>query len=162
MIRKIIFTVCVVYSLFLTEAVLFDLAGRWFLPNLLLLGIIYFDLAFGLRYSLSAAVLAGVLQDSYGTGMFGWNIFTYVLCSLLTTGLKRYLHYVASRRSRLMLVFCVTSAQFFVYFCLQGIWGKVDVTESIKFIFLPEMLTTLIVTSFVFNQLRKCVLKLFV
>lgn len=130
------------------------------MPNLLLLGIIYFNLAFGIRYSIFAAVLAGVFKDSFGVGIFGINIFSFVICAYMTTILKRYLHYVASRGSRLLLVFCVTVVHALVHFSLQLMFGTVDVIQFFQFVFVPEILTTLLITSFTFAQLKKCALRL--
>jgi rod shape-determining protein MreD len=158
--RKIgLITVCVVLF-FLIEFILFNLGGRWFMPNLLLLLIIYFNLAFGIRYSIFTAVLSGLLKDSFSTDIFGLNIFSYVVCAYMTTFLKRYLHYVASRRSRLLLVLCVTVIDVIAHFCLQMMFGNVHGIQVFQYIFVPEVITTLMVTSFTFNQLRKCVLKL--
>jgi len=158
--RKIILIALVVFVFFLIEFFLFNLGGRWFMPNLLLLVIIYFNLAFGIRYSIFAAVLAGIIKDSFGAGVFGVHIFSFVLCAHMTTILKRYLQYVASRRSRLLLVLCVTIIHIMGYFFLQLIVGKVNIVQVLTFVAIPEILTTLLVTSFIFAQLRKCVLKL--
>jgi len=130
------------------------------MPNLLLLAIIYFNLVFGIRYSIVAAVLAGILKDSFSADLFGMNIFSFVLCAYITTILKRYLHYVTSRWSRILLVFCVTTADVIVHYCLQMMFGKIGGFEVFRFIFVPEIVSTLIVTSFVFAQLKKCVSKL--
>ena len=159
--RKIIFTFLLVYLFFLIEFFLFNLGGRWFLPNLLLLLVIYFNLVFGIRYSIFAAALAGILKDSFSTEIFGFNIFAFVLCAYLTTVLKRYLHYVASRRSRLLLVFCITAIHFTVLLFLRLMFSRTDALHSVQFVLVPEILTTLVITSFTFNQLKKCVLKLF-
>lgn len=158
--RKIIFIVLSVLVFFLIEFSFFNMGGRWLMPNLLLLAIIYFNLAFGIRYSILAAVLAGVFKDSFGAGIFGIHIFAFVLCAYMATILKRYLHYVASRRSRLLLVFCVTAIHALTHFCLQAMFGTVNVIEFFQFVFIPEIATTLLITSFTFTQLRKCVLKL--
>jgi len=158
--RKIILIAITVYIFFLIEFFLFNLGGRWFMPNLLLLVIIYINLAFGIRYSIFAAVFAGIFKDSFGTGIFGSHIFSFVLCAYMTTILKKYLHYVASRRSRLLLVLCVTIIHIIGYFCLQFIVGKVNIVQVLIYVAIPEILTTLLVTSFTFAQLRKCVLKL--
>jgi rod shape-determining protein MreD len=160
--RKIVFVPACVLIFFLLEFFLFNMAGRWFMPNLLLLAIIYFNLAFGIRYSIFAAVLAGVLKDSFSTGIFGLNIFSLVLCAYMTTVLKRYLHYAASRRSRFLLVFFITVINISIHFCLQAMFEKIDVGQVFKFVFVPEVLTTLVVTSLVFTELKKCVSKLFV
>lgn len=158
--RKVILIALVVFSFFLIEFFLFNMGGRWFMPNLLLLVIIYFNLAFGVRYSIFAAVLAGVLKDSFAIGAFGIHIAAFVLCAYMTTILKRYLHYVASRRSRLLLVLCVTIIHVITHLGFQLFFGKVNMVQVLPFVFMPEVLTTLLVTSFIFTQLRKCVLKL--
>jgi len=158
--RKIILVALAVFLFFLIEFFLFNMGGRWLMPNLLLLVIIYFNLAFGIRYSIFAAVLAGIFKDSFGAGIFGTHIFSFVLCAYMTTILKRYLHYVASRRSRLLLVLCVTVIHVMALFFLQLMFGKVNVVQVFTYVFIPEILTTLLVTSYIFTQLRKCVLKL--
>ena len=159
--RKAILIAVFVFLFFLIEYFLFNMAGRWFMPNLLLLVVIYFNLAFGIRYSLFAAILAGILKDSFSTNLFGLNIFTFVLCAYMTTFLKRYLHYVASRQSRLLLVFFITTIHVMIQLCLHVMYEKVDLVQIFKYVFIPEIITTLIVTSFIFAQLKKCVLKLF-
>lgn len=160
--RKILLVPICVLVFFLAEFFLFNLAGRWFMPNLLLLAIIYFNLVFGIRYSIFTAVLAGILKDSFSTDIFGLYIFSFVLCAYMTTVLKRYLHYVASRRSRLLLVFSVTAINIAVHLCFHMMLGKIYAVQVLKFVFVPEILTTLVVTSFIFIQLQKCVSKLFV
>ena len=158
---KIIFTALLVYLFFLMEYFLFTFGGRWLMPNLLLLLVIYLNLAFGIRYSILAAALAGIFKDSFSTEIFGFNIFAFVLCAYLTTVLKRYLHYVASRRSRLLLVFCIAAIHFTILLFLRLMFSRTDIVHSVQFVLVPQILTTLIITSFTFNQLKKCVLRLF-
>jgi len=159
--RKALLIIILIFIFFLIEICLFNLLGRWFMPNLLLLLIIYFNLAFGIRYSIFASVIAGILKDSFGVGIFGFNIFLFVICAYMVTFLKRYLHYVASRQSRLLLVFCVIAVYLLIQTCYHMMIGKINIIHVIQFVFIPEIVTTLIVTSFVFSQLKKCVLKLF-
>ena len=137
------------------------MAGRWFMPNLLLLMIIYFNWAFGIRYSIFAAVLAGVLKDSFSTSIFGINIFSFVLCAYMTTVLKKYFHHVTLRWSRSLLVVSIVIIHITANFFLQMMFGSVDAVQIFKFVLIPEILTTLIVASFVFTQLRKCASRLF-
>jgi len=126
------------------------------------LAIIYFNLAFGIRYSIYAAVLAGIFKDSFGTDIFGVYTFSFVVCAYMTTVLKKYLHYVASRLSRLLLVFCIVLINIVIHFVLRAVFVEVDFISMLKFVFVPEILTTLLVTSLVFTELKRCVLKLFV
>ncbi|HQP10084.1 MAG TPA: rod shape-determining protein MreD [Candidatus Omnitrophota bacterium] len=160
--RKIFLIFFCVFMAFLGEFFLFNLAGRWFMPNLLLLTIIYFNLAFGIRFSILAAVLAGLLKDGFSADVFGLNIFAFVVAAYMTTFLKRYLHYVASRRSRLLLVFFVITVNILTLSGLHVMLEKIDPGEIFRFVFIPETVVTLLVTSFVFLQLRKCASRLFV
>lgn len=160
--RKSALIILFVLFFFLIEFFLFNTAGRWLMPNLLLLLVIYFNLKFGIRYSILAAVLAGILKDSFSVDIFGLNIFTFVLCAYMTTIFKRYFHYVGSYWSRFFLVFLILLSNFLANFCLQMMFGHVDVVQVIQYVFIPEMATTLAVTSFVFVQLQKCVSKFFV
>ena len=160
--RKVIFIPVCVFVFFLAEFFLFNMGGRWFMPNLLLLLIIYFNLAFGIRYSIFSAIFAGVLKDSFSTSIFGLNIFSFVLCAYMTTILKKYLHHMDSRWLKLFLVFFVTIVHIISSSCLQMMFGEINWVGVLKFVFIPEIVTTLVVTSFIFTQLRKCVSKLFV
>lgn len=160
--RKIIFLPICILVLFLVEFFLFNMAGRMLMPNLLLLAIIYFNLAFGIRYSIYAAILAGVFKDSFGADILGVYTFSFVVCAYMTTVLKKYLHYVASHRSRLLLVFFIILINTIVHLILRTVFTEIDFISTVKFVFVPEILTTLLVTSFVFTELKRCVSKLFV
>ncbi len=160
--RKILLIPFCVLLFFLAEFFLFNLVGRWLMPNLLLLVVIYFNLVFGIRFSIFTAILAGVLKDSFSADIFGFHVFSFVLCAYMTTILKKYLHYVASRRSRLLLVFFITVINIATHFCLHVMFGNVNAGEVFKFVFIPEVIATLVATSFVFIWLQKCVSKLFV
>ena len=160
--RKILLVPFCVAAFFIIEFLLYNLAGRWFSPNLLLLAIIYFNLAFGIRYSIYTAVCAGLLNDSFSVGIFGLNIFSFIISAYMTTLLKRYLHYVASRRSRLLLVFFVAAVNFLVQLAVQAVFADVQVLTAARSVFLPEILITLLATSFIFRILQKCVSRLFV
>ena len=78
--RRIIFVPVCVFLFFLIEFILFNMFGSWFMPNLLLLLVIYFNFSSGIRYSIFAAVLAGILKDCFSVDVFGLNIFYF--CSL--------------------------------------------------------------------------------
>ena len=160
--RKIIFTIVFSVIVFILENILYDIFGKFFLPNLMLLFVIYINLAFGIRFSILAASLAGILEDSFGTGVFGQSIFVYLLSAYFTTYLKRYLHYVASQRSRLLLVFFVSIFCFLTQLLVHWAFGSVNIVQSLRFVLIPEVITTLIITTFFFQQMRRCVLKLFV
>jgi rod shape-determining protein MreD len=126
------------------------------------LAIIYFNLVFGIRYSIYAAVLAGILKDSFGADIFGVYTFSFVVCAYMTTVLKKYLHYVASRRSRLLLVFFIILINIVIHLVIRAVFTEIDFVSALKFVFVPEICTTLLVTSIVFTELKRCASKLFV
>ncbi|MBF0521458.1 MAG: rod shape-determining protein MreD [Candidatus Omnitrophica bacterium] len=162
MMRKILFIVAVIFIAFLVEFLLFNFVGRWIMPNLLLLVVIFFNLLWGIRFSLFTAVIAGLLQDSFSTNPFGVHLFSFVVCAFAATLIKKIIYPGGSRSIRLLLVSLIVIVNFLVQFFLHMVFGVVDVRETMRFIFIPEMLTTLIVTNYCFNQLKICVLKFFV
>lgn len=160
--RKSIFISLFVFTFFLLEFLLFNLIGKWFVPNLLLLLVIFFDLYFGIRYGILTAVLAGLLKDSFSTSMFGLYLFSFVLCAYLTNIIKRYIYFRGSTQRRLLLVLIISLINFFIQYCLHFVTVVFNVFEVFRFIFLPEVVITLLITPFIFDQLKKCASKLFV
>jgi len=156
--KALLITICVALF-YCVEFILYNYVSRWFMPNLLLLAVVYFNMAFGIRYSIYTAVLAGILADSFSAGMFGINVFAFVFCAYMTTVLKKYFHYVASRQSRLVLTFFILAINITTMAFLQYMFATVDFVRAFKYVFVPEALSTLVVTSFVFAQLKRCVLK---
>jgi len=151
-----------VFLFFLAEFFLFNVVGRWFKPNLLLLLIIYFNLAFGIRYGILGGVVAGLLKDSFGVSVFGLHICAFVLCAYLTIILKRYFHYLGFYWTRILLVVFVTMFYVMVQFGIRLMFGMSDIVNVVCYVFIPELMITLIVAPVVLKYLRKCVLKLFV
>ncbi len=158
--RKIFFIAISTFLFFIFEFIFFNLFGRWLKPGLLVLLVVYFNLAFGVRYSLLAALFAGILKDSFGIHPFGLNIFSLILCAYLTTFIKRYLFHMGSSISRTLIVFIVTSLNVFVLYVFNAMMGEMDLVPTFIFVLLPEVLTTSLIASFVFFQLKKCVLRL--
>ncbi len=160
--RKILFITIFAFLFFIIEFIVFNMIGRWAMPNLLILIVIFVNLSFGIRYGLFTAVLAGVIKDSFSTSFFGINVFSFVVCAYMTTILKRYFYDKHSRSSRLLLVFSICLINVLVHFVLYTMFGVVDIIQTFQYILIPEIFTTLIVTAYTFRQLKKCVLRLFV
>ena len=160
--RKILFITIFAFLFFIIEFIVFNMIGRWAMPNLLILIVIFVNLSFGIRYGLFTAVLAGVIKDSFSTSFFGINVFSFVVCAYMTTILKRYFYDKHSRSSRLLLVFSICLINVLVHFVLYIMFGVVDIIQTFQYILIPEIFTTLIVTAYTFRQLKKCVLRLFV
>jgi len=157
--RKAGFIIFSVFIFFLIEFFLFNLVGRVFMPNLLLLIIIFFVLFWGVRYGLLAAVWGGLLKDSFSIGTFGIYIFSFVFCAYMATILSKYIYRKGSEISRFLLVLAIAFVNVFVHYILRMMFSHVNFSQAIQFILVPEILTTLLVSIFIFEFLRKCVLK---
>lgn len=164
-----------VFVTFLIEGILSDLFGRWFSPNLLIILVIFFTLSRGIRYGLVAALLAGLLKDSFSVKVFGLNIFSFITCAYLTIFIKRYIYQTGSNASRILMVFLISLIYVGIQYMLhvmftcarQGIpplsgLASIDFAEMFAYILLPEVLATTLVTVFVFERLKQCALRLFV
>jgi len=154
--RQIILIPILCYLALLAEFTLFNLFGHQGDPQLLLLVIIFFNLYSGIRYSLWAAVCAGILQDCFGTMPFGTHVFIYIACAYLSTAVRRYCYERGSWVSKLWMVAVVVTARTLIMGLLHRmIFQEVrwlDVWGSIWF---PEILATLVVTLAVFDLLHR-------
>ena len=158
--KRFLFIAILTFIFFLFEFVLFNSFGRWLKPNLLLLLVVYFNLAFGVRFSLVAALLAGLWKDSFTINVFGMNIIAFILCAYMTTFIKRYLFHMGSAGSRVLIVFGVTIFYCIALFVLNTLFSDVDFGQMFIYVLLPEVVLTTLLTNVIFKQLRKCVLKL--
>ncbi|MBU1997618.1 MAG: rod shape-determining protein MreD, partial [Candidatus Omnitrophica bacterium] len=100
--KKALIIIVLTFLCFLLEFLIFNIVGRWFMPNLLLLLVIFFNLYLGIRYSIFTAVCAGLLKDSFCASVFGINLVSYVVCAYMVTFLKRYIYHAGSKSSRLL------------------------------------------------------------
>ncbi|MDP8211833.1 MAG: rod shape-determining protein MreD [Candidatus Zapsychrus exili] len=160
--RKIIIITGAIFVFFLIEFFLFNFIGRWIVPNFALLLVVFFNLYWGIRYGLFTAVLAGTLQDSFSTNPFGVNLFTLVVCVYATTFLKQYIYHVGSSTARFLLLSIVCIISIIVQCFLHVMLGIVDIRQTFQYVLIPETLTTLIIATYIFERLKKCVLKLYV
>jgi len=157
--RRIAIILLLILIFFFSEFLLFNFFGHWFMPNLLLLLIIFFNLFLGIRYSLLVAVLAGILQDSMSTGFFGVNILSFIICAYMTTLIDKFLYIKGSRVSRLLLIFIVLILNVSCHYIFYSMFNPINILSVLRFVLLPELITTLIVANLVIKQLKKCVLK---
>ncbi len=157
--RQIILIPVLCYLAFLVQFVLFNLFGRWGDPHLLLLVIIFFNLYTGIRFSLWAAVCAGILQDCFGTMPFGTHVFAYVACAYLSTAVRRYCYERGSDISKIWMVFCLVTAHAVIMAIVHRMsFEEVHWLEMWGSIWLPELLVTSVVALFVFRVLMQIVL----
>ena len=147
---------------FLIEFFLFNLSGRWFLPNLLLLLIMFVNLYFGVRYSIFAAFLAGFFKDSFSTQLPGFYLLPFLLCAYVTTLLKNWVYHMGSQFSRLILIMLVSITHVFASFMIYAIYSDVSLGDVMKYVFVPQVGTTLLTAQLTFKFLKICVSKFYV
>ncbi len=146
---------------FTGEYVCAELFGAWFCPNLLMIAVVFFNLFRGIRQSLVAAFFAGLMKDSFSPQMFGFHIFVFLVCAYLTTFVKLYVYHSGSKESRVLLVCVMTLLYVMIQYVVRVMFVDVDFGQVIRFILLPEFISTAVVSGYVLEQLRKCALKLF-
>lgn len=120
---------------------------------------IFCNLYWGIRYSVWAAVSAGVLRDAFGIGPFGTYVGIYIAAAYLSTFIRRNWYQPGSRASRLFLTFLVLTAIFILEVLLRMRMIDVRLPEALGFIFIPQTAVTLIVATFIFHWLRDLVVK---
>ncbi len=160
--RKVLLIIFLVFIFYLIEILLFNLFGRWFRPNLLLLLIIFFDFYLGIRFGLLTAFAAGILRDSFSTHILGVNLLSLVASAFLTTVFRKQFYFKGSRTSFFLVISLVCLANFLIQFVLYIFCSTVNFSSALTAVFFPQIISTLLVSLFVFKQLRKCVSRLFV
>ncbi|MBI5415725.1 MAG: rod shape-determining protein MreD [Candidatus Omnitrophica bacterium] len=161
--RKAIVITFFVVMAFIAEFLLFNTAGRWATPNLSILLVVFFNLYFGIRYGLFTAVVAGVLHESFSPDVFGIYVCSFVFCSYMTTVLKQYVYHMGSRLSRYILILIVVTMNVAAHYVLYSARvGGIEPGNVVKFVFFPEVITTMFAAPFLFTELKKCVSRLFV
>lgn len=158
---RALFLILLVFVCFLIENILFVFCGNWFKPNFLLLLIIFFNLFRGIRYSFFVAFVAGLLKDSVSAKMFGLNIFSMMACAYITTYIKISIYQAGVGASRAFLVFLIVSIYFVIQYSLNIMGATIPLSEAMKHVYWVEMFSTLIVTSYFFKKLKRCVLNFF-
>lgn len=139
---------------FLLELIISTFLAGWLKPNLLLLLVIFFNLAMGIRYSLVAAMVAGIISDCFSTNVFGFYLFLFIFCAYMTTFIKRYLYEVGSSSSRIMLVFLVCIVNVVTHYILNSIFFQISFWQAVWHVMLPEVVITTLAAGFIFGVLR--------
>lgn len=160
--RKVAFITFCVAVAFIVEFLLFHLMGRWATPDLELLLVMFFNMYFGIRYGLLTAVSAGILRDSFSTGILGIHVCSFIVAAYMTTILKQYIYHMGSRLSRYILILVIIAINVVVHYHLYRILvGPLYPGQVFRFVFLPQAVLTLLVAPFVFEQFKRCVSRLF-
>ena len=120
-----------------------------------MLVVIFFNLYSGIRYSLWAALCAGIMKDCFSTMPFGTNVFVYMACAYLSTVIRRYFYERGSDVSKLgMVLAMVTVHSLLMGMCHTMIFDEIRWADVWSSIWLPQVVTTLAVTIYVFEKLQ--------
>lgn len=158
--RRFVIITISVFVFFLIEFLLFNAVGEWLKPDLLLLLVIFFNLLLGVRYSVLAAVVGGLIRDSFGIQIFGLNICTYMACAYLATYIRKNHYQVGSRGARVLLTFYVSIFSVLIRLLLNITFG-IAATQGVFFhVIFPEVILTVLIADFIYQNLRKCALRL--
>ena len=150
-----------VFVTFVVECVLAQVIGYWYIPNLLIILVVFFNLYRGTRYSLVAGVFAGLLKDSFSAGPFGLYTFAFIIAAFFTTLMKMYVYQPGSMVSRVLLVFIVTVGYVTTYWLIQLMFTSLAFPSVFFHILVPEVGLTTLIAPVAFKKYRQCALKLF-
>lgn len=133
--------------------------GRW-LPDLMLLTVIFLTLSVGFRYGFAAALAGGILKESFVSLGVGTVILPYLCAAFITDDLKRRLSIQESVISRLGVVFVCVLVQIVIQAVLFMRTQPVD-WLSASAVIGPQTAVTLIFAETFFNICRPCALNSF-
>jgi rod shape-determining protein MreD len=158
--KRFFFIVILTYIFFLVDFLMFNAFGRWGAPNLLLILIVFFNLYLGIRYGLLTAFWAGVLKDSFSTGVFGTHIFLFMSCAFLAIILRRNFYRPGSRLSRLVVTAGVVVAYVLAEALLRSMDQDMGLKDIFQYVFIPEVALTVACATFVFTRLKDLAVRL--
>ena len=153
--RKILIIPITVYVAFLLEYMMYNFLGIWFKPDFLLLLIVFFNLYSGIRYSLYTAIIAGLLRDAFGVSPLGMYVFIYVVCAYLATFIRLNFYQPGSRLSRLWVVLITLMLSNILRVAFGSMLWKLPLVDIMMSIVWPEFCVTVLVTTAVFEKLKK-------
>lgn len=152
--KQVVYIPLICFLALLAEFCLFNLFGRWGDPQLLLLVVLFFNLYSGVRFSLWAAFWAGMFKDCFSTMPFGTHILAYVVCVYFSVFIRHTFYERGNDLSKLFMIFAVVTANVLVLgFLHQMVFEEVAWGEVFRGIWLPEVVTTLVVALYSFGRL---------
>jgi rod shape-determining protein MreD len=152
--RQILIIPILCYMFQLLEYGCFSLFGRWGDPHLMLLLVIFFYLYSGIRFSLWAALCAGILKDCFSTMPFGAHIFSYMVCACLAVFIRKHWYERGSSVSKLMMVALLLTAHTLIMALLfKMVFEEVHWVEVVGSVWAPGMFATMVVALFIFRRL---------
>lgn len=133
--------------------------GQWVKPNLLILFIVFVNLYFGVRQGLFAAVVAGLLKDSFAVGIFGAHIFAFMLSSYLVILIKKYVFHIEALLLKLALAFTLSLLNVLILYFIQVLFTEINFRDVLWVIAVPEVVLTTAVGPYCLKSFKQCALK---
>ncbi len=158
--KKIIIIVLLAAILFFVEFFWFNFIGKDFVPNLLLLLVVFIALNFGKYHALWAALVAGFIKDSFSIHPVEINMFSFLACALFISYMQKYIFHEFSWLTQVLIVCLVCLFNFIVQYALQFNVVNLSFLSAVRYVLLPEMVMTVLLSIPIFKQLKKCALKL--
>lgn len=150
-----------VVASFILQSFLAEISGHWFAPNLLIIVVVFFNLYRGIRYGFLAAIMGGLLWDSFSAQHFGWHTFSLILCAHIASFSKMYLYHSGSLSSRVLMVFLISLIYSFIQYLLNVMVVSVSFEEAFTHVMVPEILATTVAAAYFLEKFKQCALRLF-
>lgn len=160
--QKSLFVLTICLVCLIPQILFLKVFGAGFVPNFVLIAVIFLNLYRGMNASLGAAFFGGFLLDSFGGTVLGVNVFTFVLCAFLTGTLKMYIYQPGVAESRVLVVFVIALVNGFLQYLVNLAVG-VDISfgEAFGRAILPEVILTAFFANMTFERLKDCASRLF-
>ncbi len=157
--KRISFIILAVYLIYITEFILFNVLGKWFKPNLLLILVVFSTLGWGIRYGLLTGIISGLIKDSFSTCLMGTHLLAFVMAAYSSVLIRKYLYASGSYTSRISLIVFVYSSYFIITFLANLMIDPISIKQAFIYIFLPEVIITSLIINWFIYQIKRCVLR---
>lgn len=160
--RKIFSILFLVFMSFLLQFFIFNILGKQWTPHLLLLLLVFITLVLGIRYGLLTGFLSGFLLDSYSVDVSGLHTFSMIACAYLIIFFHKYIFRSGSRPAIACLTFLVLFFDVIIKSSFHVLSGTFHWQDIFRYVLIPQVGLTLLLSTFIFRGLRQCASKLFV
>jgi rod shape-determining protein MreD len=127
-------------------------------PDFLLMAVIFLNFYSDFKGSVMVGFLAGFLKDSFATGIFGVNIFAFLVCVVLLDQYKRYI-FREDLFLKVILVFLLSLTCGFLNYFIFLSRVPASFLTSLLWVILPETIYTTLLAPGLFWAMRRCALK---
>ena len=158
--KRIFAIALLVYVAFLIEFVLYNMFGVWGKPELMVLMIVFCNLYWGIRYSIWAAFIAGLLKGAFCIEPVGTYLLIYIAAAYLTTAVRQGIYQRGSKFSRVVVAFFVLIGIFTMEVLLHMRLFEVRLLEAMGYILVPQIVLSMAVATLIFHHLRNIVVKM--